>query len=128
MYLFFITNQEMETFKGNFTGAHCKRRMDNKKAANANRLLMTSVDHSKRNAGMSDPYLELAAKQSGSGGAHGYAPPQYSEIASDHYGAGGGGGGGGGVMSLEEERVSENDDEEEEEDEDEEVEEESRAA
>ena len=61
-------------------GLHCKKRMD--KAKQSQLLHDESKISTNRNSGapLGDPYLELAAKQSG------FPPPQYSEIASDHYG------------------------------------------
>ena len=63
-------------------GLHYKRRHDVKtKSRSRHNLLMTSSPGDKPSG---DPYLELAAKQQQSVD---YMPPQYSEIASDHYGS-----------------------------------------
>ena len=62
-------------------GLHYKRRRDVKlKSRSRHDLLMTSPGD--KPGGGGDPYLELAAKQQSD-----YMPPQYSEIASDHYGS-----------------------------------------
>ena len=70
-------------------GVHYKRKQDLKSKSRAH--LMTSSGHldstvsGRDNKAMSgDPYLEMAAKQS-SYAAASSMPPQYSEIASDHY-------------------------------------------
>ena len=72
-------------------GVHYKRKQDLKSKSRAH--LMTSSGHldstvsGRDNKAMSgDPYLEMAAKQSSyAAAAASSMPPQYSEIASDHY-------------------------------------------